>query len=588
MNELIPELPPDLRVVPGPVAGERPPDDGWRRDWYAWRERLVSHREQTALRCHDRHPDHEANRIRERWRCAEDPAYFVATWCPLFEPRRKKKGSGNLPFAPYAFQVEVLRWFQWMMTVDVEDDEGFDDADAVGDGLVSKSRDLGFTWIMCAYVLWAWIFTHPFDALLLSRKEDLVDKKNLKDSLFAKIEFMYAGLPAWMVPKPVLERGEDRLKLTITNPLNGNTIVGESTNKDAGVGGRYTFAGVDEGAKIDALGDLLASLANSTDHIVVGSTETFKHGEDFYKRRQELPPANVRELDWWLAANHTDVWYENMKRRLKDTPEKFAEDVDRNPFAAYGSIVYAQAFDLEKDAFGDFPWEPGMGVYVGIDPGFADECAMQIFAFDAFQNRYRLVFTYVNQGQTPEFYASIMAGIVDPDPLSGFDYRDYGRFRTMEALAFFAELPAAPWMMGDPYGNNRVTGINDSWYSRMVRHFGKLRREAGHPVTSLPYSYEMQREKREHQGRRFATMRLFPRVDFNEDPTVRYTIEAFKHYRFEANDRPRQVEQAVPKHTWASHPVTAFEYAAVGLEGRRTTLDRDLTPYKVGKRQKVA
>lgn len=40
---------------------------------------------------------------------------------------------------------------------------------------MEKSRQMGVSWLLCAFSLWGWLF-HDWKILFLSQKEDFVDK----------------------------------------------------------------------------------------------------------------------------------------------------------------------------------------------------------------------------------------------------------------------------------------------------------------------------------------------------------------------------------------------------------------------------
>ncbi|MFP3435253.1 hypothetical protein SB781_36435, partial [Paraburkholderia sp. SIMBA_061] len=67
---------------------------------------------------------------------------------------------------------------------------------------------------------------------LVSRKEELVDKRGDMDSLFEKARYILKQLPAWMVP--VIRHTH----MLMNNKEMNSTLAGESTNADIGRGGR--------------------------------------------------------------------------------------------------------------------------------------------------------------------------------------------------------------------------------------------------------------------------------------------------------------------------------------------------------------
>lgn len=65
---------------------------------------------------------------------------------------------------------------------------------------IEKSRDMGASWMMCLVSTWFFLFHDHFSALMLSRKEEYVDKKGDNKTLFAKIDFLLKWMPTWLLP----------------------------------------------------------------------------------------------------------------------------------------------------------------------------------------------------------------------------------------------------------------------------------------------------------------------------------------------------------------------------------------------------
>lgn len=120
------------------------------------------------------------------------------------------------------------------------------------DALISKSRDMGASWLIVALFQWFWQFRPSSTFLELSRKESLVDRRGDMDSLFEKHRYLLRMQPHWLQPRSVRDN-----RLHFENQDIGTTIEGESTNKDAGQASRKTailldeFARVEDGDEID-------------------------------------------------------------------------------------------------------------------------------------------------------------------------------------------------------------------------------------------------------------------------------------------------------------------------------------------------
>lgn len=122
------------------------------------------------------------------------------------------------------------------------------------DVVIRKSRDMGASWLLAAVGVWGWMF-HGWQALLVSRVEDGVDKPSDPDSLFWKVDYLVGSQPEWLLPAPVdrlVKRGSDcRQHMMLRNPENGATITGQASTAHVGRGGRRTFVMFDEFAAMD-------------------------------------------------------------------------------------------------------------------------------------------------------------------------------------------------------------------------------------------------------------------------------------------------------------------------------------------------
>lgn len=164
------------------------------------------------------------------------------------------------------------------------------------DILVSKSRDMGASWLCSAFLHWLWLFRPDTQIREMSRTEDYVDGPTSK-SLFWKHDAINVHLPEWMRP-PNLEKGsKNRTKLRINNELNGSTIAGESTTKHAMSGDRCTVLLLDEFAKVENGEEIRTATADVTPCRIVNSTPAGAGTE--YSRWKNSGQIKVFPLMFW-------------------------------------------------------------------------------------------------------------------------------------------------------------------------------------------------------------------------------------------------------------------------------------------------
>jgi hypothetical protein len=170
--------------------------------------------------------------------CRADPIFFINVFGYIFEPRTGE----TMPWVTYPFQDDFIG----------------EAVAALGnyDITVPKSRAQGASWLVVAIFDWACEFHDMQTFLMLSRKEELVDKKGDPKSLFWKLDFMRERRPGWL-NSPV-----DRRSMHIEYLRTGSVVDGESTNKFAGVADRRMAILFDEFSKMPEQDAIFAGTAD--------------------------------------------------------------------------------------------------------------------------------------------------------------------------------------------------------------------------------------------------------------------------------------------------------------------------------------
>lgn len=574
----IPGLPePIATVPPAPSSPDASDADERREAWRAWRHAVQVYRTERHIELTQR-PDLIPF---EAAKCAQDPAYWMAVWLRVFEPRQRASGYGYLPFIPFAQQVEVLQTLRWVLT---QDDEH---ADAVW----SKCRGWGASWLGCVFALWGWTFSHywpgspPWNVLMLSRKEEYVDSKQQR-SLFWKVRRLMRDMPAWQMPAGFNPDTHDQ-KGIIVNPENGNELGGESTNTKAGRGDRVTWAWLDEAAAMPNLLTIWSTVAETTDHRIAVSTESVEEGTDFYelgignKGEGETRP-HLIESDWWQNPLNDTPWFERQKTRYAADPDAFNREILRDPHAGTSTWVYPWARPKEPDA--EIKPVSGLPSYVAIDPGFRDPTAL-VAIQETGDGMLNVVDAYAIEGKEADWFVPLLKPSVfaEADPhwseKSSLTWTPPGveppTFEYGERELAFARTVAVlgkPTYIGDTYGNTVVGATNDSVYSRWQKHGIYVNRDRMDGEIGSD-----RKRTRTFAGRREALNERANRLRFGATDGARVALKALKDNKYKPrSDRPQQSEPKVPLHDWTSHYVTALEYFAVHIRHRSAVLGRDL------------
>jgi hypothetical protein len=243
--------------------------------------------------------------------CIRDILFYVNTFVWTYDPRRPR-GQRVVPFITWDYQDDVI----------LELAEAF----GVEDRVLEKSRDMGASW-MCVIVFeHAWHFHNDVSGLLLSRKQELVDKPDNPKSLFGKIDFMHRHQPGWLLPR---RRKGDRTFCHLYNPERNSVLAGEATTGDMGRGDRLTGALLDEYAAVQNDWEALSATRDATNCRFFNSTHQGQQTA-FYaltKRKSMV----VVKLPWTLHPEKSAGLYqtgEDGQIEVLDEDYEYPEDFE--------------------------------------------------------------------------------------------------------------------------------------------------------------------------------------------------------------------------------------------------------------------
>ena len=263
------------------------------------------------------------------------PSEFIMHWMDTYDPRRE--GSKWVPFVFFERQAQLIEFLEQL----IRDQES---------GLIEKSRDMGATWVGCAYSVWRWLFKDDEALGWGSRKEALVDKIGDPDSIFEKMRLLLRRLPdIWMPEGFSWTRNASYMKLM--NPDNGSIIAGEAGD-NIGRGGRKTAYWKDEAAHYERPEKIESALGDNT-NVQIDLSSVNGLGNVFHRRRENgivwtpqtdtYPRGFVRVfiMDWKDHPLKTQDWYDTRKTKYEreGLAHLFAQEVDRNYAAAVSNVV---------------------------------------------------------------------------------------------------------------------------------------------------------------------------------------------------------------------------------------------------------
>jgi len=461
--------------------------------------------------------------------------FFIDHFLWTYDPRSTQR---HRPFILYEFQEEELK--------------AAEEAYIQGkDLLTEKSRDMGVTWYYAAWIFHKWLFEKDFTALIGSRKEDLVDNRQV-DSIFGKFDYMLKYMPEWMIPKDFNLKNH-RLALKLINSENGNSVLGESANPDFSRGGRYSLIFFDEFAFWDWADRAWTSAGDATKVRFAVSTP---NGANFFKFLRFSGRILVRTVKWDLHPEKDQAWYDvERKRRL---PEEVAQEIDIQYDKSNRGRVYEE---YEYVPYDNFPYEENWPLYVSWDYGLSDDTAIIWWQRDPVTGRRRIIDCYWNHGKLIDFYVPFITGEIPSGQPYG--YTDEER-EIIEAHRLYK--PAIHF--GDPSGKQRHQASNNKSVIDQLRVFGIH-------VNTKPdaNSFEIRKTK---------SKLVMRDLEANDNPRTQYLRECMLNARYPER---RMTSQSTtipdkPIHDWTSHLRTAFEYYAVNERDYRLRRAIDSVRYQ--------
>jgi hypothetical protein len=296
---------------------------------------------------------------------ATHPVEFINHWCNTYDPRNAGTTvPAKLPLILFKRQAELVEFLHAC----VQAEEG---------GLIEKARDMGATWVCCAFTVWLWIFQPGASIGWGSRKEPLVDRIGDPDSIFEKIRNLINGIPREFWPDGFVPEHMSFMK--IVSRKSGSTITGEAGD-NIGRGGRKLMYFKDESAHYERPEKIEAALSENT-RVPIDLSSVNGLGNVFHRRREagadwtgKIVPGRTQifVMDWRDHPAKNEEWYTTRKRKFEDDglSHIFAQEVDRNYAASVEGIIIPAdwvraAIDvhLKLDGFSETgPWCSGLDV----------------------------------------------------------------------------------------------------------------------------------------------------------------------------------------------------------------------------------
>lgn len=267
----------------------------------------------------------ETNR-RNKWKeekekCKDSTKYWFDNYAWTADPR--KTGIWSLPFLLYEYQYDAVDWLEELIFL------------KQSSGLVEKSRDLGLSWLITAFLYKHWQHARDgaFSALMGSITSDECDKIGDPSSMFEKLRIQARLQPLGLLPKGW---DCDISYMKAVNPENGSTLTGETSNADFGRSGRYKCIVFDEFSAFEKDTAAMTASSQSSPCKIYNSTARGM-GNEFF-RLAKGGNIEKKTFHWTLHPHKNDAWYEYQK--LEMNPVQVAQELDIDYTASTPNKVY--------------------------------------------------------------------------------------------------------------------------------------------------------------------------------------------------------------------------------------------------------
>ena len=205
--------------------------------------------------------------------------------------------------------------------------------------IILKARQLGISWLCCAYALWLCVFQPGRRVLLFSRGQREADE------LLRRVTAMYNRLPEWMRDHSPYARDPNT---TSAEWANGSTVESLPATQNAGRSLTASLVIADEFAFMQWADQLYTALKPTIDgggQLIVVSTANGARGlfhalwQKAYSRLNQFLPIF---LNWRMRPGRDDAWYQQvaseavssalMMQEYPSTPEEAFSATDAEKF----------------------------------------------------------------------------------------------------------------------------------------------------------------------------------------------------------------------------------------------------------------
>lgn len=281
-------------------------------------------------------------------RCGRDPVYFINKYVKIRHPTR-----GLIPFKTFEYQNVTLNRFHTKRF-----------------NVILKPRQMGFTEITSAFIVWLILFHPDASVLCLSTKSETA--KNV----IRRVRTALKNVPKWLLISDIETDNKTSIELS-----NGSWVKSVAKSADAGRSEALTLLVIDEAAHIEGFDEIWTGIkptVSAGGRIIMLSTPNGV-GNVFHKVYEEAQQGtndfNPIRVEWWEHPEHISDLSIDPKTG-KHTSSWFRKETK-----GFSERQIAQEFECEFLASGDtfFTTELMAMVQAGLLPSFGTEKGLHIF-----------------------------------------------------------------------------------------------------------------------------------------------------------------------------------------------------------------
>lgn len=285
--------------------------------------------------------------------CASDPSYFIDTHIVIDEPQGDTVAA--LPFHLWPEQVNVLTQLGVEKLV-----------------IILKARQLGISWLCCAYALWLCLMKPGRVVLMFSEREDK------SQELVRRLRVMYQRLPDWM---------RQRVPLTKDNTqalewANGSRVSASAATPGAGRSLTASLVLLDEFAFMQWGADVYTAVKPTIDaggQLFIVSTANGE-GDKFHALwKDALAKLNNFAgifLSWRARPGRDDAWRAARAAEAL-SPTADLQEYPATPdeaFQSTGGDRYLPSIALWDACRGDVVFPERWPMVLAADAGVTNDC----------------------------------------------------------------------------------------------------------------------------------------------------------------------------------------------------------------------